>query len=163
MIRNRFSDYFEGVCVLPSSWPPACVEGGVRASVLDTTSGTPVAPVAKFQKRRCCCYLRYFSTREVPKSGLPPNGTPHGPPGAQGAPNGPQRYPKTANGSPKAGQRGPESTQREPKGDQSRPKSVPMGSQRWPKTAKGSPGGPNYINKLPINRPSGRYVNLIAL
>ena len=110
------------------------------------------------QKRRCCCYLRYFSVREVPKWGLPPNGTPHGPPGAQGAPNGPQRCPKTANGSPKAGQRGPKSTQREPKGDQSRPKSVPMGSQRWPKTAKGSPGGPNYINKLPINRPSGRYV-----
>ena len=34
-----------------------------------------------------------------------------------------------------------------------------MGSQGWPKTTKGSPGGPNYINKLPINRPSGHYVN----
>ena len=98
-----------------------------------------------------------------PNRACHPMGPPHGPPGAQGAPNGPQRCPKTATGSPKAGPRGPKAPQREPKGDQSRPKSVPMGSQRWPKTAKGSPGGPNYMNKLPINLPSGRYVNCLTI
>ena len=41
-----------------------------------------------------------------------------------------------------------------PKGAQRKAKAV----QRHPKEAKGTPKAPNYINKLPINRPSGRLV-----
>ena len=65
---------------------------------------------------------------------------PHGPLEAVGDPTGAPRRPKGS-------QRGPEAPQREPKGGQSRPK----GNQKDPKST-------HYINKLPINRPSGRYV-----
>ena len=71
----------------------------------------------------------------------PPRATTGSPRAPQGTPKGPQR---TAKGSPRA-------PQREPKGAQSRPK----GDQRQHR-------GPNYINKLPINRPSGRYVIIYA-
>ena len=62
---------------------------------------------------------------------------------------------------PKGGQRhpkvGPKETQglpKESKGDQSRPK----GSQRRSKDTQRKPKGKDIYQKLPINRPSGRYV-----
>ena len=71
---------FEGVCSkLTSSWPTACVGSGVRATVFDTTSVSPVAPVdsrLERQKRRSCCDFAYKRACEVPKSGLLFNGTP---------------------------------------------------------------------------------------
>ena len=61
-----------------------------------------------------------------------------------------QPLPRVPKG-PKDGQREPKGTPKGDKGSQREPKRQSKGSQ--------SPaGGPNYINKLPINRPSGRYV-----
>jgi hypothetical protein len=80
-----------------------------------------------------------------------PKGGPRHPKGSQReakvAPKGAQGTPKGAKGRPKSPQREPKAPQREPKGAQSRPK----GNQKDPKST-------HYINKLPINRPSGRYV-----
>ena len=70
---------FEGVCVTTVILAP-----GVRGRWGPSQrfwhhfvrSGLSRLSRCEFQKRRSCCYLQYFSTREVPKSGLAPNGTP---------------------------------------------------------------------------------------
>ena len=92
------------------------------------------------------------------------------------APKGSHRCPKTTKGTPKDGQREPKGTPKGAKGSQREPKVGPKAAKGTPKTPTGSPKGsqresqgaqsrpkggqrPNYINKLPINRPSGHYVN----
>ena len=151
----------EFACELTSSWPPARWNPGpdqhARSQFRGQTGPAGRVPGDK-NLLIFTMNLAHFAGKRVPKSGLRLNGTPSGPPGAQGAPHGPQKCPKMATGSPSDGQRGAQST---PKGAKGRPKSPqkhPRGSQRCHKMAKGSPGRPNYINKLPINRPSGRYV-----
>ena len=62
---------------------------------------------------------------------------------------GPQGGPKGAKGGPKAAQRESKAPQREPEAGQREPKRPPSRH--------------NYINKLPINRPSGRYVSRILV
>ena len=100
----------------------------------------------EFQKRRFCCYVRYFSACEVPKSGLPPNRTP------TWTPWGPRRskwIPKVlqdgqwestgwSNGDPKPPNRNQKVTKVAPKaslGD-------PSGGPRWP---KGAPRAQLYV------------------
>ena len=71
---------------------------------------------------------------------------------------------KGAQGHSKGNHRTPKFAQREPKGSQKsqkEPKVGPGTAKGAPKTPKGSqrkPKGKIYIKKLPINRPSGRYV-----
>lgn len=72
------------------------------------------------------------------------------PTAAQGVPGQPQGSQRTANGNPRAPQGEPKEAQRKAKGAQSQAK----GGQRRQKTTQGT----NYINKLPINCPSGCYV-----
>ena len=74
-----------------------------------------------------------------------PEGTPKKLKGRQSQPKGGQGLPKTSKASPKGSQREAQRAQSHPKGGQRHPKNTP---------------GPNYMNKLPINRPSGRYVKL---
>ena len=81
---------------------------------------------------------------------MAPHMSPLGPKALHMDPKGVPRWPKGLQTTVKWGLKHPKGSQRDTKVGR-------MGSQRWPKTAKGSPGGPNYINKLPINRPSGRY------
>ena len=54
---------------LPSSWPPARVEGGVRAAGLDTTSAASAASagsVDEFQISHFRCFLQYLRARDLP-------------------------------------------------------------------------------------------------
>ena len=77
----------------------------------------------------------------------------------------PKGFPKRAKGSRPKGSKG---TQRTPRGSPRAPQRVkteakvgPGGAKGVPKTPKGGqrkPKGKIYIKKLPINRPSGRYV-----
>ena len=60
--------------------------------------------------------------------------------------------PKGVKGTPKGAKGSPKSAQ-------GRTKSRPNGAQGDHMEPQIGPIGPNYINKLPINRPSGRYVN----
>jgi len=86
----------------------------------------------------------------------------------KGTPKGPKGRPKGAKGSPSKGT--PKGPKGRPKGAQGlpneskrNPKSVPgapKALKRHPKAAKGSQREKIYIKKLPINRPSGRYVNI---
>ena len=79
----------------------------------------------------------------------------------------PKGQPKAAQGHSKGNHRTPKVAQREPKGSQKsqkEPKVGPGTAKGAPKTPKGSqrkPKGKIYIKKLPINRPSGRYVNTL--
>ena len=66
---------------------------------------------------------------------------------------------KDAQRQPEAPERDPTSAPRRRKGPQRMAKGSPGAPHREPKGAKGSPKAANYINKLPINCPSGRYVN----
>ena len=85
--------------------------------------------------------------------------------------------PRTAKRIPEGGQREAKGTPKETKGVQRTPKGVertpkgsprsPKGVKRKPKSAQGRPKALQrsqrekiYIKKLPINRPSGRYVML---
>ena len=80
---------------------------------------------------------------------------------AKGTPKGRQREPKGIPKGTKGAQRTPKGSPRAPKGVKRRPKSAqgkPKALQRHPKEAKGSQREKIYIKKLPINRPSGRYV-----
>ena len=98
------------------------------------------------------------------------------PKGVQGHPKGSQREPKGtpkgAKGSPRPSQRAkgsprhPKGSQKEPKGTQREPEgaqSHPKGSQRHPKDIQGKSKGQDLYFKLPINRPSGRYVIYIHI
>ena len=86
-----------------------------------------------------------FLTQSQPKRDPRQPKAPQGDPtGAPGRPKGVQR---TAKGSPRA-------PQREPK----EPKVGPKEAKGTPKGPKGSQRDKIYIKKLPINRPSGRYV-----
>ena len=62
---------------------------------------------------------------------------------------------------PKGDQMDPKGSQMDPKGSQTKPKVAPRETKGAPKTPKGSQGDKLYIHKLPINRPSGRYVREI--
>ena len=130
---------------LPSSWPPVCVGSGVRVAVFDTTSARSVQSVRSVSSAKNADLIDILHTNALARS-------PDEACLSVGLQNGPL--------GPKALHMDPKCVPRWPKGDQSRPKGVPMGSQGWPKTTKGSPAGPNYISKLPINRPSGHYVTL---
>ena len=81
-------------------------------------------------------------------------GVPRHPKGAQKAPKGRPRHPKVS----------PRAPQRKPKA----PKAVPKEGQGTAKETQKKPQAQYiyiyiyiYITKLPINRPSGRYVNII--
>ena len=64
------------------------------------------------------------------------------------------KLPKAPQKSPRASQRNQKGIRNEPKGTQSHAK----GNQRRPQTPKRNEGDEKYIQKLQINRPSGRYV-----
>ncbi len=104
-------------------------------------------------------------------------GHPKGAKGTQREPRAPQRKPngtpkgakparKGAKGSPRAHQNEPRAPIKEPKEAQGHPKGakeVPKSPQRKPKahqrhSREGKPKGRDLYFKLPINRPSGRYV-----
>jgi hypothetical protein len=92
------------------------------------------------------------------------------PRGPQGHPRAPKRRPTAPQGSPRAPQGSPRAPQRSPRASQGGPRGsqrslrAPQGSakapQREPNGCKEGPSNSKYIAKLPINRPSGRYVNL---
>jgi hypothetical protein len=92
-------------------------------------------------------------------------GTPRSPKVAQKTPNGTPREPKAIPRDPRVPQRIPRASQGGPRGSQRSPR-APQGSaeapQREPNGGKGSPSNSKYMRKLPINRPSGRYVKLMA-
>ena len=67
-----------------------------------------------------------------------------------------QREPKGVKGTPKGAKGSPKSAQ-------GRTKARPVGAQGDHMEPKIGPVGPNYINKLPINRPSGRYVKMFYI
>ena len=85
------------------------------------------------------------------------------PRGPQGHRKAPKRRPTAPQESPRAPQRSPRASQGGPRGSQ-RSLRAPQGSakapQREPNGCKEGPSNSKYIAKLPINRPSGRYVNL---
>ena len=102
----------------------------------------PVAPLRVPNKR-------LVSTKR--NSGILGSICPKGPQkAAEGRPRALQREPKEPKGHPKAAQGLP----KESKGVKRTPKST----QGKPKTVKRSPKEKIYSEKLPINRPSGRYV-----
>ena len=95
--------------------------------------------------------LTHFSVKDVPfsiKLTLWPKGSPKR---AQG-------NPRSAQGRPKRIQRQPKCSQKSQNGAQS----WSRGRQRRPKDTPRKPKGKIYIKKLPINRPSGRYVIFYA-
>ena len=100
-----------------------------------------------FQKRRSDRYTRDFVAHEVPsfknfwKA-------------ATRDPKAPQGQPKGAQGRPKASQRGPKAAPGTTKGAQWRP----TGVQGRPMAPQKELQGDLYTSKLPLNRPSGRYV-----
>ena len=69
----------------------------------------------------------------------------------------PKGRPKGAQGHSKGNHRSPKGVQGLPKKSKGAP-SRPRGRQRWSKDTQRKPKGKIYIKKLPINRPSGRYV-----
>ena len=73
---------------------------------------------------------------------------------AKGSPRASQKEPQEPKGRPKGAQGLPKESKRRPKSAQGTPKAL----QRHPKEAKGE----DIYQKLPINRPSGRYVNVVA-
>ena len=133
---------FEGVCVLPSSWPPACVEGGVRASVFDTTSPAAVAPVSSSKNADLAAIYATLAPARSPNRACHPMGPhmdPLGPKALQMDPKGVPRRPtgvqRPVKGDPKA-----------PKGNQRETKVAPKASQ-WdprggPRRPKGAQAGP---------------------
>ena len=149
---------------LTSSWPPARVEGRVRAALHATTSAGPAGPAGpagKYKKADFWIQFREFDTflgkgRPIfnkianVAQGLPKEsqrGLKGGPKGSKGA----QRTPRL---SPRALQRVKKEAKVGPGGAKGVPK-TPKGGQRKPK-------GKIYIKKLPINRPSGRYVTRLC-
>ena len=80
-----------------------------------------------------------------------------GPMGAQRRPKGSQRHPRRPQGVPQVLRNGEVEPKGIPKGAKGSPRmfrSNPMAPKRHPREASGA----LYICKLPINRPSGRYV-----
>ena len=80
-----------------------------------------------------------------------------GPMGAQRRPKGSQRHPRRPQGVPQVLRNGevePKGIPKEAKGSPRMFRSKPMAPKRHPREASGA----LYICKLPINRPSGRYV-----
>ena len=80
---------------------------------------------------------------------------------AQGLPKESQREPKGRPKGPKGAQRTPRGSPRAPQRVKTEAKVGPGGAKGVPKAPKGGqrkPKGKIYIKKLPINRPSGRYV-----
>ena len=99
--------------------------------------------------------LTHFSVKDAPFSiKLPmwPKGCPKRP---KGGPRAGQRDPKAPKGTPRGSPRSPQRVKTEAKVG-------PGGAKGVPKTPKGGQRKPQgkiiYIKKLPINRPSGRYV-----
>ena len=84
-----------------------------------------------------------------------PQGSPRDPQGIpKGSPRDPKGHPRGPKG-PMGPQRRSRAAQREPSGSQIEAKGTPKPVHGQPKQAKRT----NYINKLPINRLRGRYVN----
>ena len=147
------------------------MEVGLRTALHATTSGSPGSPGSpgnEFQQALECCNLRYLRAR-TPSKSYPVSPWPRL--GPDEAPGQPWKALPEAKGTPMDGQRSPRAPQRsqkEPKvspkaakGTSKTPKGSPKGSQREPQGAQSRPKGSQrhlYINKLPINRPSGRYV-----
>ena len=109
--------------------------------------------------RHICSELGIQFSTNMRKSPWAPQGTPRHP---QGPPRDPQGNPKAPQGTPEGvprdpmgPPRGPRAAQREPSGPQIQFKGSPKPVHGQPKQAKRT----NYINKLPINRLRGRYVN----
>ena len=133
---------FEGVCVLPSSWPPACVEGGVRANAFDTTSPAPVIPASSPKNADVAAIYATLALARSPNRACHPMGPhmdPLGPKALQMDPKGVPRRPtgvqRPVKGDPKA-----------PKGNQRETKVAPKASQ-WdpkggPRRPKGAQAGP---------------------
>ena len=109
-----------------------------------------------------------LSVHGAPRAARTPQGRPKGSAkGPKGTQKEPKGTPKELKGTPK----GPKGIPKEPKGTPKEPKVSPKAAKDTSKTPKGSPKGSQgaqsrpkagqrhlYINKLPINRPSGRYV-----
>ena len=131
--------------------------------------GPPGPPESgcKFQRVNFCAQARYLRAIGLRWGS-------HGPKGSPKRPQGSQREPKSAPSHPRGAQGALKGSHEHPKGSQRESKGTPKGTKRWPKKAKetpkdipkrakGSPKSPqrrpkDYIDKLPINRPSGRYV-----
>ena len=143
----------------------------------------PVDPLANSGRLDFAAIYNEFGTfpRKVRSNFEKIQQTPQGSPRrAKGTPRAPQDAPKRTKGTPKDGQMGPKGTQKGAKGSQRAPKGsqrAPTGSQKErkgtqkgargsPKSAPRKPKGQDLYFKLPINRPSGRYViniHLIAI
>ena len=139
---------------LMSSWPLVCVKVGlltIKLALCDTTlpglEGL-ARSADEFQKVRCGLFLQRVwhnwvaNFQWIQKMS---HSSPRCPRTAKGIPKN-----RTGNGNPRAPQGEPKEAQRKAKGAQSQAK----GGQRRQKTTRGT----NYINKLPINCPSGCYV-----
>ena len=138
-----FRFLFEGVSFkLTSSWPPARGKG-VASCGPDATSAGSAGSAGEFQEARFYAQARanrhiyselgvQFSTN-LRKLPWAPQGTPRDPQGAQGQVEGSQVGAKIKPRHPKAS----------------------------PRATKASQEDKLYINKLPINRLRGRYVNII--
>ena len=146
------------------------MEGGFRASVFDTTSGTSVA--SSKNADLAAIYATLAPARSPNRACHPmgPHMDPLGPKALQMDPRGVPRWPKgfqmLVRGSPKHPKGRPKLPQKRPKGIPEVPHGLPHGSpgaqggpnrpQRCPKTVKVFK---SYIYKLPINRPSGQLVH----
>ena len=73
----------------------------------------------------------------------------------------PQGFPRDPIGIPKGPQRDPEGPKGSPKGAKWAPKSSQGHPKAIPRATKTSQKDKLYINKLPINRLRGRYVNIV--
>ena len=135
------------------------MEGEVPAALHATTSAGQPGPAGKYTKADFRLQFREFDTflgKGRPIFNKIANV-------AQGLPKETQRGPKGGPKGSKGAQRTPRESPRAPQRVKTEAKVGPGGAKSVPKTPKGSqrkPKGKIYIKKLPINRPSGRYVNL---